>query len=39
MGSKPNIIVLNGHSYEIWAQDMETLLKSKVFWKLKILWL
>jgi hypothetical protein len=29
MSSKQEHVVLNGHNYGIWAQDMETLLKSK----------
>jgi hypothetical protein len=33
MSSKPEHVVLNGHNYGIWAQDMETLLKSKVLWQ------
>jgi hypothetical protein len=30
MSSNPELVVLNGYNYGIWAQDMETPLMSKV---------
>jgi hypothetical protein len=32
MSSKQELVVLNGHNYGMWAQDMEMVLKSKVLW-------
>jgi hypothetical protein len=33
MGTKQESLMLNGHNYGMWAQDMETLLKSKELWQ------
>jgi hypothetical protein len=33
MNSKPEPVVLDGHNYGIWAQGIETLLKSKALWQ------
>jgi len=33
MSSKLEPVILNGHNYGVWAQDMETLLKSKGLWQ------
>lgn len=33
MDSKIEPAILNGHNYAFWAQNMETLLKSKGLWQ------